>query len=127
MMICSSFRASVGEIEGGKKGLQSRPGKSGFPDNISARIHPTDQISIAYVYSLNLSYEVINSRPIAKNKETHVNMISGARYHLVATYSVMNPTASCSPTNADLANPKSQICKLAVSFRRKGMRGGEIP
>lgn len=28
--------------------LQSRPGNSGFPDNISAKIHPTLHTSIAY-------------------------------------------------------------------------------
>lgn len=43
---------------------QSRPGKRGFPLNISARTQPTLHISIARVYSLNVS------------------MTSGARYHL---------------------------------------------
>lgn len=33
---------------------QSRPGKRGFPDSISARIQPTDQTSMALVYSLKL-------------------------------------------------------------------------
>ena len=41
---------------------------------ISAKIHPTDHISIALVYPFALS------------------IISGARYHLVATYSVNSPT-----------------------------------
>lgn len=89
--------------------VQSRPGKSGFPESISARIHPTDQISIAYVYSLNLQASNTSAKANRNDmSETDVNMISGALYHLVATYSVMNPTASC-PTNADLARPKSQI------------------
>jgi hypothetical protein len=43
---------------------QSLPGKSGFPLSISARTQPTDQMSMAQVYSLNVS------------------MTSGARYHL---------------------------------------------
>jgi hypothetical protein len=44
--------------------VQSRPGKSGWPESISARTQPTDQTSIARVYSLNVS------------------ITSGARYHL---------------------------------------------
>ena len=44
---------------------------------ISAKIHPTDQMSIALVYPFALS------------------IISGARYHLVATYSVKSPTWFC--------------------------------
>lgn len=43
---------------------QSRPGNKGFPLSISAKTHPTDQMSIARVYSLK------------------VNITSGARYHL---------------------------------------------
>lgn len=96
--------------------LQSRPGKRGLPESISARIQPTLQTSMANVYSLN------------------VNIISGARYHRVATYlfngtisgrnehgrkgtnSVMNPTASCSPTNALRASPKSQIYPQCISI-----------
>lgn len=55
-------------------------------------------------------------------------MISGARYHRVATYSVKNPVASCSPINADLARPKSQICPrsrlvISVSMKRRVRRG----
>lgn len=34
--------------------LQSRPGKSGRPLSISAKMHPVDQISIPFVYCLNL-------------------------------------------------------------------------
>jgi hypothetical protein len=79
-------------------------------------MHPTLQTSMANVYSLN------------------VNIISGARYHRVATYlfihtirdgrgnerngthSVMNPTASCSPTNALRASPKSQIYSVMHQY-----------
>ena len=53
--------------------IQCFPGKSGRLDNISARIQPTDQMSIALLYPLELS------------------IISGALYHLVATYSVKIP------------------------------------
>jgi hypothetical protein len=42
------------------------------------------------------------------------SITSGALYHLVATYSVMNPPPPAGPASggglaADLANPKSQI------------------
>lgn len=46
------------------------PGNTGFPKNISPRMHPTDHISTAFEY-----FEEPRS-------------ISGALYHLVATYSV---------------------------------------
>lgn len=85
--------------------LQSFPGNRGLPFNISAKMHPTLHTSMAFVYSLNVS------------------MISGARYHLVATYSVMNPELS-SVDAADLASPKSQTFKsqLALSKRLEGLR-----
>ena len=70
--------------------IQCFPGKSGRLDNISARIQPTDQMSMALLYPLELS------------------IISGALYHLVATYSVKIPLWSCSGS-ATRANPKSQI------------------
>jgi hypothetical protein len=53
--------------------VQSRPGKSGWPESISARTQPTDQTSIAHVYSLNVS------------------ITSGARYHLRAHGSALGP------------------------------------
>ena len=85
--------------------LQSFPGNRGLPFNISAKMHPTLHTSMAFVYSLNVS------------------IISGARYHLVATYSVMNPELS-SVDAADLASPKSQTFKsqLALSKRFEGLR-----
>lgn len=59
------------------------------------------------------------------------SMTSGARYHLVATYSVMNP---CPPSDVpgggladDRARPKSQICKAELErgkrFVKYGMDG----
>src|SRR5271156_5363398 len=80
--------------------LQSLPGKRGLPLNISARIQPTDQTSMALVYSLNVS------------------MISGARYHRVATYSVMKPELS-SWEAAERARPKSQTFKSQLAFKRR--------
>lgn len=71
--------------------IQCFPGNKGWFDSISAKIHPTLQISIDLVYPLELS------------------IISGARYHLVATYSVKMPVWSCCGS-ATLAKPKSQIC-----------------
>lgn len=52
-----------------------------------------------------------------------VNMISGARYHRVATYSVMKPELS-SWEAADRARPKSQTLRsqLALSNRLDGLR-----
>ncbi|KAH3680379.1 hypothetical protein WICPIJ_008295 [Wickerhamomyces pijperi] len=72
----------------------------GFPLNISAKMHPTDQTSIAVVYSWNVS------------------MISGARYHLVATYSVMKPKLF-SVEAMDLARPKSHTFKSQLEFKSK--------
>lgn len=76
-----------------------------MPLNISARMQPTDQTSMAFVYSLK------------------VNMISGARYHRVATYSVMKPELS-SCDAADRARPKSQTLRsqLALSSKFEGFR-----
>lgn len=59
-------------------------------------MHPTDQMSIDLVYPFELS------------------IISGALYHLVATYSVRKPVWSCSGS-AILANPKSQIYKKKIN------------
>lgn len=56
------------------------------------------------------------------------NMTSGARYHLVATYSVMNP---CPPSDApgggladDRARPKSQICKTGLESGKRFVEYG---
>jgi hypothetical protein len=49
------------------------------------------------------------------------SMISGARYHLVATYSVMMPT-SLPPTTLVLtlrARPKSQTLRSQLALRRR--------
>lgn len=88
-----------------EKPLQSLPGNSGLPFSISAKMHPTLQTSMAFVYSLKVS------------------IISGARYHLVATYSVMKPELS-SVDAADLASPKSQTFKsqFALSNKFEGLR-----
>ncbi|KAJ0566576.1 hypothetical protein HanIR_Chr06g0275211 [Helianthus annuus] len=59
-------------------------------------MQPTDQISIAAVYSEQLSNN------------------SGARYHLVTTYSVMK-----SVSDVVLASPKSQILRSQFAFRSK--------
>ena len=88
--------------------IQCFPGKSGRLDNISARIQPTDQMSMALLYPLELS------------------IISGALYHLVATYSVKIPLWSCSGS-ATRANPKSQIWRdkiiitIHFTIRKQGM------
>ena len=73
------------------KKIQCLPGNKARFDNISANIHPTLQMSIDLVYPLEF------------------NIISGARYQRVATYSVSIPVWSCSGS-ATRANPKSQIC-----------------
>lgn len=57
---------------------------------------------------------------------SYVNMISGARYHLVATYSVMKPVSppfGCAVC-VDLANPKSHTLRsqLALSSKFDGFR-----
>lgn len=98
MVICSVV--SLFDIESLRQHSQSLPGKRGFPLNISAKIQPTDHTSIAFVYSLN------------------VNMISGARYHLVATYSVIKPELS-SCDAADRARPKSQTFRSQLAFNSR--------
>lgn len=109
--------------------LQSRPGKRGLPESISPSMQPMDQISIAFVYCLNLLGRMsdVLTRMMGY---THVNMISGARYQRVATYSVMNPEGPPSlPIDSavcvDLANPKSQTYHSPVSkFDEGEMEGG---
>jgi len=67
------------------------PGNIAFPSIYSPNTQPTDQISTAFEYLLD------------------PRTISGALYHLVATYSVIFGSPS-SPSDAiDLANPKSAI------------------
>lgn len=66
------------------------PGKIAFPRYIYPKMHPIDHISTALVYLLDPS------------------RISGALYHLVATYSVIMGSATDWLTDAiDLASPKS--------------------
>ena len=55
---------------------KSSPGKRGCLPKSSARMQPTDQMSTALVYSLAL------------------RITSGARYHLVTTYSVFSSSSS---------------------------------
>lgn len=52
------------------------------------------------------------------------SMTSGARYHLVATYSVMKPCSLGWAVTDDLAKPKSQTLRsqLAFSSRLEGFR-----
>ena len=51
----------------------------------------------------------------------NVNMISGARYHLVATYSVMKPVSvpEGSAVFTLLAKPKSHTFKSQFAFKSK--------
>lgn len=53
MMICSGI-IRIWVLTTGNN-AQSRPGKRGRPESISPRMHPTDHMSIALVYCLNLS------------------------------------------------------------------------
>lgn len=124
---------------------------------ISPRIQPMDQISIALVYSWNALSSA--STPAYRQPSRHStlstlgpsaltlfpahhplslhdtrpldsqSMTSGARYHLVATYSVMNPFPPLLPASgggaaALRARPKSQIFKsqLELSSRLDGLR-----
>jgi len=51
----------------------------------------------------------------------NVSMISGARYHRVATYSVIKPVSvpDGSAVLTDLARPKSQTLRSQLAFRSK--------
>lgn len=60
-------------------------------------MHPTDHTSIALVYS------------------EAFNITSGALYHLVTTYSVLNSVSYSNP----LANPKSHIFRSQFLFNNK--------
>jgi len=78
-----------------KEYAQSRPGKRGFPLNISARIHPTDPSGHRsrghqFMSLRGRSAEGDSQTSIAKVYSLKVSMISGARYHLVATYLQIN-------------------------------------
>ena len=85
----------------------------------------------AFVYCLNLwKWLLVVSFALSKPREnepsTHVNMISGALYHLVATYSVMNPVSPPfgSAVVTDRASPKSHTFKsqFALRSRLEGLR-----
>ena len=76
------------------------PGNIGLLLIISANMQPTDHISMDFVYPFEF------------------NMISGARYQRVATYSVRKPVWSCSGS-ATRASPKSQICLLEKNISTK--------
>lgn len=75
------------------------PGRNGFLCNIYAKIHPTLHISTEVVYWLAL-------------KRSY-----GARYHLVATYSVK--TFALTFLNKGLAKPKSHIFKSQLELTNK--------
>lgn len=62
----------------------------------SIKMQPTDHTSMAAVYS------------------EEFNNSSGARYHLVTTYSVMK-----SVSEVVRASPKSQIFKSQLAFKRR--------
>lgn len=78
----------------GKRGEQTISSRNrGFPLNISARIHPTDPVdykgsTLVRLLSQNVTSDDSSDSQtsIAKVYSLKVNMISGARYHLVATY-----------------------------------------
>lgn len=87
-----------------KVGFEKR--RVNFDLLISARIQPTLHTSIAFEYSWNES------------------ITSGARYHLVATYSVMNPFPPFGPLSgggraALRARPKSQILRSQLALRSR--------
>lgn len=65
---------------------------------ISARMHPTDHMSIALVYLCD------------------PKTISGARYHRVAIYSVNTPESPWKLAT-DLASPKSAIFAVQFAFK----------
>lgn len=76
------------------------PGNTGLPRNISPSMHPTDHISTALVYLEDPS------------------SISGARYHLVATYSVRMGSPLMLHEATDLASPKSATLTKHSESRR---------
>lgn len=79
-------------------------------------MQPTDQTSIACP----------NQRGPGKPLETltwvymrNESMTSGARYHLVATYSVMKPCSFGWAVTDDLARPKSQTLRSQLAFKSR--------
>lgn len=136
-------RSSEGEMD-----VQSRPGKSGFPLSISARMQPTLHTCASKVRparsnqhsrGAHVDRERVLLKPAAPDDQLASSRLRtglGSRQHDLRravpsccdipapnrvsnrpfertrcpTHSVMNPTASCSPENALLASPKSQIC-----------------
>ena len=75
------------------------PGKKGLPFIIYPSMQPKLHTSIAFVYLLE------------------PNKISGARYHLVAIYSVRMGLTSVS-SSTERTSPKSQILAMQSSFTR---------
>ena len=109
------------------------PGNNGFPSSSSPRIHPILHMSTPFVYlmvvhvskqfyntgvncclSTKRVKEWQNQLSLRKKNPSHLcdaSSISGARYHLVATYSVRlgSPCSSTVICDSDRAKPKSQI------------------
>jgi len=75
------------------------PGKIGFPSSSSPNMHPMLHISTPLVYVCEPS------------------RISGARYHLVATYSVRTGGGALSVQATDLTSPKSATLTLQSEFK----------
>jgi hypothetical protein len=77
------------------------PGKMDFPFINYPKMHPTDHISTALEYLVDPS------------------KISGALYHLVATYSVRTCSAISLGQLIDLASPKSATLEWHYEFSRR--------
>lgn len=92
---------------------QSRPGKRGFPLSISARMHPTLQMSIARVYSLNVNMTSGARYHLRKRKQSAMFNFHDQRTYRVATYSVIKVLVSSTfgGGRAERASPKSHSCR----------------
>ena len=118
----------------------SLPLNSGLPMSSSAMIHPIDHTSTVrslakfrrkttgiltscIICSLNVDEHAPDIR-VTNKSYLYTSMISGARYHRVATYSVMIVGFSSGAELKPLLSPKSQIfsSQSALTSRLPGFR-----
>ena len=118
------------------QGTYSLPLNSGAPIRSSAIMQPIDQTStiqasvrslckkclpysLAVLYFLQASVRNSNDGSTFKKSHLYASIISGARYHRVATYSVKCEAFSSGMASKPLLRPKSQILSSQSAFTRR--------
>lgn len=80
-----------------------------------------DGVRVLFEREHHLRWNQCAVRATVRGHDTHrwQRRTSGARYHLVATYAVMNPECSWGLDEMPRAIPKSQIFRSHFPFRRR--------